>query len=192
MMIKAVIFDCFGVLATDGWLPFAEKNFSDDPDKRRQAADYMAAVNRGMLDYRQFVHAVAELAGVDEATAYRRIMRNAPNEQLFKYIAEELKPKFKIGLLSNTGRDRLDELFTPDQLGLFDDLCLSYETGYLKPQPEAYQVAVERLGVETGECIFIDDQERRCEGARAAGMPAICYEDFAGMKTELEKLLSVN
>jgi HAD superfamily hydrolase (TIGR01509 family) len=116
-------------------------------------------------------------------------MHNAPNEQLFKFIAEDLKPKYKIGLLSNTGRDRLGELFTTEELALFDDLSLSYESGYLKPQPEAYLMAAERLGVVAGGCIFIDDQDKRCVGARNAGMYAILYQDFTSMKTELQKLL---
>ncbi len=190
-MIKAVIFDCFGVLATEGWLPFAEKYFGIDTDKRRQATDLMVAINRGMLDYRQFIHTVAELAGVDEKSAYNQIMRNAPNEKLFEYIKTKLKPKFKIGLLSNTGRDRLDELFTSEQLGLFDQLVLSYETGYLKPQQEAYQIAAERLGVNVQDCVFIDDQEKRSTGAVEAGMQAILYKDFEQMKLELEQLLNV-
>ncbi len=191
-MVKAVIFDCFGVLVTDGWLPFVEEHFSGDAGKRRKAADYMVAVNRGMLDYRSLVHDVAELAGVEEAIAYDQIMRNTPNEPLFEFIAHELKPKFKIGLLSNTGRDRLEELFTSEELDLFDDLSLSYETGYLKPQPEAYQIAAEGLSVAVGECVFIDDQERRCEGARVTGMLAICYQDFPSMKIELERILAEN
>lgn len=189
-MVKAVIFDCFGVLVTEGWLPFAEKYFGKDSSKRRQAADLMVAVNRGILDYKQFVHDVAALAGIEEKSAHDQIMQNTPNEELFAYIKNELKPRYRIGLLSNTGREGLDDLFTVEQLAVFDKLVLSYETGYLKPQPEAYQVAAERLGIDTNECVFIDDMDERCAGARRAGMQAICYVNFDQMKSEVDKLLS--
>src|SRR5215831_4752501 len=121
-MVKAVIFDCFGVLVTEGWLPFAEKCFGTDTPERREASDLMVAVNRGLLDYKHFIQNVANLAGIGEKSAYEQIMRNAPNEKLFAYIKNKLKPHYKIGLLSNTGRDRLGQLFTDEQLRLFDQL----------------------------------------------------------------------
>jgi putative hydrolase of the HAD superfamily len=191
-MVQAVIFDCFGVLVTDGWLPFAEKYFGSSTLKRRQAADLMASVNRGLLDYQHFINKIAQLADLDATSVYHQIMYNSPNEKLFKYIANHLKSHYKIGMLSNTGRDRLGQLFNKEQLALFDELILSYETGYLKPQQEAYRTAADRLGIEVQACVFIDDQEKRCVGAQRAGMQAICYRDFDQMKTDLNMLLSIS
>ena len=37
--IKGIIFDCFGVLATDGWLPFKNKYFKEKPALFRKATE---------------------------------------------------------------------------------------------------------------------------------------------------------
>lgn len=108
--------------------------------------------------------------------------------ELLEYIARDLKPRYKIGLLSNTGRDTSARLFTPDQLALFDAIAVSGETGHLKPAAEAYEAIVARLDVQPNECVFIDDQERHCLGAKAAGLHAIVYRDLGSLKASLEGL----
>ena len=42
-----------------------------------------------------------------------------------------------------------------------------------KPDPLPLQVAAQRIGVATGECIYVGDDERDIVAARAAGMPSV-------------------
>jgi FMN phosphatase YigB (HAD superfamily) len=49
--------------------------------------------------------------------------------------------------------------------------------GVAKPDPRIYRIAAERLGVETGDCLFVDDQPNFVEGALAAGMDAVVIGD---------------
>ncbi len=42
-----------------------------------------------------------------------------------------------------------------------------------KPHPMPLQVAVERLGFAAGDCVYVGDDERDIQAARAAGMPSI-------------------
>lgn len=188
-MIRAVIFDCFGVLTYDGWLPFKRKHFSGDPELEVQATDLGRQVNSGLLGYGSFVEHLAKMAKTSVREVARAIHDNVPNEELFSYIENELKPKYKIGLLSNTGRNMLEEIFTREELGLFDATALSYEIGSLKPEARAYHVIAERLSVKPEECVFIDDQERHLNGAREVGMQTVIYKDFEQFKHDLEKLL---
>jgi len=190
-MVRAIIFDCFGVLTYDGWLPFKKNHFGEDPEKNREATELGRQVNAGLLGYGEFIRQVAGMAEVSVEATSRAIHDNVPDEELFTYIRKKLKPRFKIGLLSNAGRNMLEEIFTPDQINVFDALGLSYEMGALKPDAEAYETIARRLGVNRDECVFVDDQERHCTGARKAGMQAILYKDFDQMKAELEKLLQV-
>jgi FMN phosphatase YigB (HAD superfamily) len=44
--------------------------------------------------------------------------------------------------------------------------------------------------VRLEECVFTDDREDYCEGARAVGMQAILYKNFTQFRADLEKLLS--
>lgn len=189
MPIKAVIFDCFGVLAHDGWLPFREKHFAHDPDKYEQAKASNKKVDAGLHSYEDFIQEVADLAGIPAAEARREIEDNPPNEPLFNYIRDELRPQYKLGLLSNAGANWLDELFAPWQVALFDEAVLSYQIGTIKPDPVAYETIAHRLGVMPDECVFIDDQPRYCEGAEAVGMRAIKYDTVDQTITDLQALL---
>jgi putative hydrolase of the HAD superfamily len=189
-MVKAIIFDCFGVLLTEGWLPFKQQYFGGNSELFEQASELRRQVDAGLLGYQDFLQQIAKLAGVPATTIRQAIEGNAPNNELFAYIATELKPHYKIGMLSNAGSNRVKELFTAEQLALFDEISLSFESGVVKPEPEAYRAMAEKLGVAPEEAIFIDDQERHCGGADAAGMQAILYKNIEQLHAELSKLLA--
>jgi FMN phosphatase YigB (HAD superfamily) len=133
-MIKAVIFDCYGVLV-----------------------------------------------GLDAGT---------PNEELFAYIRDVLKPKYKVGMLSNVNSNKLSLLFDEEQLRLFDATALSFEIGAVKPDVAAYEAAAALLGVEPSECVFVDDIESYAAASELTGMKAIWHMDTSDTITKLGELLS--
>ena len=186
-MLKAIIFDCFGVLTSDGWLPFAEKHFGHDAELKKQAHDLNKQVDSGFLSYDEFVKQVAELARVPVTEAYADIENNVANERLFSYI-QTLKDTYKIGMLSNAGANWLHELFSAEQAALFDAVVLSFEIGTVKPDPRAYHTVCDKLGVSPEEAVFIDDIERYATGAKDIGMHAICYKNVDQVIAELELL----
>lgn len=188
-VIKAIIFDCFGVLTTDGWLPFKRKYFSGNRELEKQATDLNKRTNAGLASYEDFVRDIADLASVSMEEAHKAIEGNVTDDELLDYIRRNLKPHYKLGMLSNAGADWLDRLFDPSQQALFDAFALSYETGVVKPEPRAFQIIAERLEVEPSECIFVDDQERYCTAAREQGMQAIWYKDFDQFREDLDALL---
>lgn len=188
-MIKAIIFDCFGVLTSDGWLPFAEKHFGQNPELKQQAHDLNKQVDSGFLSYKEFVEQVAELARVPANEAYADIENNVANQVLFSYI-ETLKNRYKIGMLSNAGANWLHDLFSDEQVKLFDAVVLSFEIGTVKPHPKAYHAICDKLGVAPEEAVFIDDIERYATGAKDIGMQAIWYKNTEQMIPELVALLS--
>jgi len=188
-MIKAIIFDCFGVLVAEGWLSFKEQYFANDPEAFVRASELNQQADAGLLSRQAFIEQVADLAKVDSGQVVAALTSNAPNEPLLDYI-KQLKPNYSIGLLSNASANRLDTLFTPEQLKLFDAAVLSVESGLIKPHPAAYEKIAADLGVEIDEAIFVDDQERHCTGAREAGMLAVQYQNFQQLKAELNALLN--
>lgn len=188
-MTTAIIFDCFGVLVTEGWVSFRDKYFADGAT-RQQAIDLRRAADWGSLPYADFEQNIAALGDVSIATVRSYLQGNKPNESLLEYIRTTLKPQYKIGLLSNAASDALPQLFTPEQRQLFDATVLSYHVKVAKPDPRAYQAIADKLEVTPSECIFIDDSEYFCTAAREQGMKAILYKDFAQCKTELSRLLA--
>lgn len=187
-MVKAIIFDCFGVLVTEAWLPFKKKYFHDDPKLFVEASDAAKKANLGLISHADFINTAARLAGIptDEAWAY--ISRNVADEELFAYMAE-LKKNYQIGFLSNIAEDYLHKMFSPEQLALFDVIELSYKTGFVKPEEQAYRLVAEKIKVDIGDALLVDDQQRNIDGAVRAGMQAILYNNLDQFKKDLETLL---
>lgn len=187
--ITAVIFDCFGVLVSEGWLPFKHKYFDADPEKFEQATNTQKRADAGLINHTDFVKVVADLAGVDIQNANLQINNTVTDQDLLAYIAE-LKPHYKIGFISNASQNWMSEFFTPQQVQLFDRVAVSSETGFVKPDPRAYENIADLLDTPMNQCVLIDDQPSYCEGARAAGMNAITYKGLNELRRDLEAMLT--
>lgn len=186
-MIKALIFDCFGVLYWD------DLNRMYDlvgVDNRQDFNDLMHACDHGYITSQDFLEQVAALAGktTDEVAATIRD-KQSPNETLMERV-KELKASYKIGLLSNMGYDTLDEVFSESQRkDMFDDVLISSDVGLIKPSSDLYELALERLGVAPDEVIFIDDRLPNVEGAAQLGMKTILFTTNKHFEQELERIL---
>lgn len=189
MAIEAIIFDCFGVLAKNGWVPFRNEHFSHDPALLDKIKQVNRLADAGEITYDEFIAQLTTLTDMDEATARQLIDVSSPNEDLLEHIRDSLKPKYKLGLLSNTVIDLRKGVFEPWQIGLFDEVIQSYEVGAAKPDRRMYEIALDRLGVQPDEVVFVDDQLRYIEGAQAVGLKTILFENNAQAKRDLERFL---
>lgn len=186
--IKAIIFDCFGVLRPDV-LHAAYQKFGGDVEADAEfIRDTLYASHIGRIGSSAPVF--AGRLGVPLEAWLQAITVDGNDEQLLEYILG-LRQKYKIGVLSNVGKDGLLRYFTRAQLDTyFDAVVVSGEIGYAKPEPEAFEITAERLGVRADECVFTDDQQDYCDGARGVGMQAIWYKNLGQFKTELEAMLN--
>lgn len=186
-MIRAIIFDCFGVLTADSWHEF---RLSLPANVQSQASELNQQFCRGVMLKQHFLEAVAELTGLG-IEQVRQVIdnENDKNHQLLSYIAV-LHKSYKIGLLSNVASNWIRERFlTPKEQALFSDMVFSYEVGLTKPNPHIYQLACQRLGVEPTETVFIDDIERYCQAAKEFDMQAVQYHNFRQFKADLSHVL---
>ena len=192
-MIKAIIFDCFGVVIADGLEAVVVEHEKSDPSFRRFVHDTIKQSNRGHIKPLDSHLRISERLGISPENLQGKIYGGeARNSRVIDLILE-LRKNYKTALLSNIGKDSLKHRFSDQELlQLFDAVVASGEVGFAKPEPEAYEIVCERLGVRLDESVFIDDREVYCEGARALGMQAIRYEDFDQMKAELDKLLAAD
>ena len=69
---------------------------------------------------------------------------------------------------------------------IFDVVVSSAAVGMAKPEPDIYRLVIERLGIETGEALFIDDLVRNTAAAEALGIPSIVFESPAQLRRELQ------
>ena len=190
-MIRAVIFDCFGVIIGDGLQLLVDDLRARDPAAARRVHDLVLAANRGLTDPAASSREVAAIFDLDYDTYRQRISDGeVRNEPLLDYIVM-LRATYRTALLSNIGTGGLKRRFSDRELDrYFDAVVASGDIGYAKPEPEAYEIAADRLGVRLDECVFTDDRVDYCEGARSVGMQAIQYLNFPQFKAELEALLA--
>lgn len=177
-MIRAVIFDCFGVLYVDSSHYFYERSGVDYPKLERDLHELHRAYDRGWSTFDQYTLGVAELTGLDVAHVRHNIHGKVQRNQTLIDYSQQLRANYKIGLLSNIGSGGMEAFFTAQQRAeLFDAVVLSSDVGMAKPDPEIFQLMADRLGVGVEECLMIDDAESNCDGARAAGMQAMMYTE---------------
>ena len=137
---------------------------------------------RGGIDSETFARRFCGLAGLDApydefAAAWADIFRlNAPVASL----AASLKAKghtLVLGSNTNALHAAWFRRQFAETLAHFDRLVLSYEVGHLKPAPEFYLACAEAAGRAPADCVFIDDLPENVEGANAAGLRGIVYQD---------------
>jgi putative hydrolase of the HAD superfamily len=142
--------------------------------------------------WRQRAREVGALAGEtwDEMADFVRAARgNAP--------AEVIRPEFlatldaakgaglRLAILSNEldlfyGADFRDKL---PFLAAFDVIHDATYTGILKPDPAAYRACLGELGQAPEACVFVDDQARNIDGARAVGLATVHFDVTAPIES---------
>ncbi|HSW75228.1 MAG TPA: HAD-IA family hydrolase [Candidatus Saccharimonadales bacterium] len=188
-MIKALIFDCFGVFYSDPVFAYMQDP-STPPVKAEalHALDEQAA--RGTLSKHSFVTRAAQLLDISQDESEQRFFHSAERNELLIKLIQELRKNYKVAMLSNIGGDMMDGFFTPEErLQFFDKVVLSGDVKLAKPDREIFELTCERLGVGLHEAVMIDDMQTTCDIVRTFGMQSICYKNFGQCKAELATIL---
>lgn len=189
-MIRAIIFDCFGVLVGHGFKETYRQAGGDPAKDKRFIDDLLGAANMGYITSEEMSQKICERLGISHEK-WREVVAKAemPHEEILEY-AKELRKTYKLAILSNANIGTLQRKLSAEQLALFDKVVVSAEVGMIKPDPRIYEYVAEQLEVRPDECVFTDDSVAYTDAAKAVGMQGICYEDFEQLKTEIGKILS--
>ena len=119
---------------------------------------------------RAVISAYAEqFAGQWEVTYYTRSLRPGAKEMLERLRAAG----YRLGVVSNNAAlyAVFDMLERYGLRHLFEDVTVSSNTGFRKPAPDIFRIAMLRMGVRPEECIYVGDTvSRDIVGPRRAGM----------------------
>jgi putative hydrolase of the HAD superfamily len=99
-----------------------------------------------------------------------------PNQQLIAYMRQLRDRGYRMAICTNNVREweQLWRAKLPvDEI--FDVVVDSAFVGTRKPEPEIYQITLERLGVGADAALLVDDIELNCDAARALGMTAVWF-----------------
>jgi epoxide hydrolase-like predicted phosphatase len=187
-MIKAIIFDCFGVLAQDG-MNALYRRYVHSKTLYQAVHDINKQSDMGLISEEALLQRLHELLDLPIEEIDDTLHNLQKNEHMFEAI-ERLKPRYKIGMLSNVSRTFMKTFLTEKEKGMFDAMVVSGDIGATKPDKKAYLAAAKALGVAPEECVMIDDREHNCRGAEAVGMKAIYYESKDQTLRDLGVLLA--
>ena len=200
-MIKAIAFDYGGVVKIN------------EQDLIKEISDYLKITKE---DFRKEYFSVSHLFNIEgrgfEEVTLLLVSRFDNSEEAKEYTLKLLKENkgkyhlntklvemiielkgmgYKIALLSNNSLELRQKLIEDHILDLFDEIVISAEVGYQKPQPEIFDILFKKLKVEPNEVIFIDDSLKSLEGADKIGYMPVLYKNNEILKLELSNLISI-
>lgn len=190
-MIKAIVFDCFGVLYVHHGPEYIKNNAKNYNRVRSAILDLSNQADYGLISQHEYEQQIAVLTNLPLGEVNRHALQGfGRNNVLMDYIENNLRKNYKVGLMSNISRGTMERFFTKkERTELFDVAALSSETGMIKPNVSAFVHICEELGVDVTEAVMIDDNLENCRGAEMAGMHVIHYDGFAHLKRSLEAIL---
>jgi putative hydrolase of the HAD superfamily len=101
-----------------------------------------------------------------------------PNPPMIELMLQAKAAGHRMGMLTNNVREwePLWRAMLPvDEI--FETVVDSGFVGLRKPDPEIYELTLERLGgVPADQCLFVDDVDVNCAAARELGMSAVHYQ----------------
>lgn len=149
----------------------------------------------GRKTLKEFWHAIGpqlRLNTPEEIDAFRHRYHSdeAINEEVLKLI-HILYGHYKLGVLSNSPPSLVKWLADWKILHLFDVVFCSGDEGVVKPDPVAFRMTLERLGVEPEEAVFIDDTIGHVRAAQALGLNGILFTTAETLSEELKALIDL-
>jgi HAD superfamily hydrolase (TIGR01509 family) len=183
----AIVFDCFGVMYHDAFLEFmaANQHRLQEPEAYYYALS--DACDKGLQDPQVLYQAFSTVSGEPVAIIQARIDRNVAslNHDMVALI-QELKHRYRVGLLSNISRDVLNEFLAADQVKhLFDQVVASSEVGFLKPSRQIFAAMADRLHIPFENWLFIDDRIKNVRGASRHGIPSYHFTGAQDLRSYL-------
>ena len=198
MPIDTVIFDFGGVILSyldPAWL---SANMPYGAQIQEAIYEYLNSeiiweVMRGKLKEMDFWANKAREKGIPAEAIARYLQVQTAREQLDEKVLahmRRLKEGYKVGILSNAG-DTTRELFEQEYRfhELVDDIVISAEEGLVKPEPEIYILAAQRLATRPERCVFVDDIPENIHAAESLGMRGVLFTETESSLARLDALL---
>ncbi|MCQ3804270.1 MAG: HAD family phosphatase [bacterium] len=200
--IKAVLFDLGGVVFDSPLHRIAA--FEEDHGLPAGAVGQIvmgagrngawARHERGEIDYEDFMECLREEArewgvDLDVAEMMRRIESDIGiRPRMLEAVRRLRRNGIAVAAITNNWKD----LMAPTVNGHFDVVVESYLEGVRKPEPEIYRRTLDRLGVEPGEAVMLDDIGANLKTARSMGMSTIKVTDPDVALEELGAIVGIS
>jgi putative hydrolase of the HAD superfamily len=193
--VDALIIDLDGVIRH--WdqeaLPAAERELGLDHGTIAAAAfdtDRLARAMRGDMSFADWAAEIGAVVGEGHAVDPDEVAAAFTDvgwriDDAIMELVDQVREQVPVALLSNASSRLLHDLERSGIAHRFDHVVASADIGVVKPQPEAFLAAAERLGVAAGRCLYVDDTEANVVAAASLGMRALHFRGIDGLTDEL-------
>jgi putative hydrolase of the HAD superfamily len=126
---------------------------------------------------------VAAVSGEPGVPAMMARLFDGPEAELVRpeargLVADARAAGLETAVLTNDLYDFHDQAWI-DRMGILGEVgCVvdASRHGTRKPEPAAYRLVLDRLGVAADQAVFVDDQPANAAGAEAAGLRAVWFD----------------
>jgi len=182
MKIEAAIFDIGNVLLLFDYMVAADRLASKNslttlPDRER-IVSAKQAYETGGISRAAFLELVRpEFRDTGEEEDFVRIwedifVENLPMTSLARQLAAEM-PVFLISNISCIHWDYISKHY--DIFSIFRGHVLSYQVKLLKPDPQIFELAVEKFNIDPSRTLYFDDLLENVESASSVGLLGFHY-----------------
>ncbi len=199
MPIRAIIFDVGDVILHERdytrraeW----EKRLGLAPGQLTrlvQDSEPAAHAASGEVSERQVWQAIGKQLGLDDAQISELQRDFWSGEQLDATLVQfiqSLRPRYKIGILSNAWSDARYFHNTKFKMNTWTDAAVySAEVKLLKPDPRIYQIVLDQLQVPADECVFVDDKPINVQAAQSLGMKGVVCRETQQTLADIQAFL---
>jgi len=109
-------------------------------------------------------------------------------------FAKHLREKgIKIFILSNNFKERANyyEQY-PWMHEAIDKIYFSWQTGFVKPDPKAWQFVLSENNLKPEDCIYFDDQQKNLDSAQSIGIKSYLFTNEAELEEIINRLVLLN
>lgn len=198
MKIKAIFFDYGGVIQrTEYQSPrqyLAQKFGMEYEDIDKIVFDSPTARQATVGEIKEAEHwsAIAKRfkLGKDELEKFKSEFYGGDViDHAFMQFIRSLRPKYKVGLISNALSDMREYLIKQKLDDAFDTLTISAEVKSAKPEAKIYLHALGQTEVKAEEAVFVDDVVANIEASQKLGMHGVLFRDVDEVINQIKKLL---
>lgn len=198
-MIKAIFFDLDGILTTDakGSLTMSKNLCGMVPDLSVQEVldsyrQDIEALNMGKISMSDVWKRMRATFKITESDALlNEMMRKTPKNDAMFDLARSLSGKYRLGIITDNSRERMEILAADMQLNeLFDPIIISAAEHASKNDGSTtiFDAALRKAACDADEAVFIDNQEKNLVTPLKMGMKTYWHDDA---KNDIAALRSV-
>lgn len=199
MSIRAVIWDIGGVLVrTEDWQP--RNQLAEELGLERSELNDLVfgkeagkKAQLGEISPEQLWAYIGGVLKLDELQLdrfKRQFFAGDQVDQRLVDVIRTLRQQYKSGVISNAWEDLRSVMEKYWKIAdAFDVIVISGEEGRMKPDLKIFETALERLEIQPGEGVFIDDVQHNVQAAQAAGLHAIHFRSPEQVLGELGLML---